>query len=266
MSVRLAWATDIHLDHCDQEQIQSFVNEIADQKPDALALTGDLSDGLQIKGHLEQIADQLQIPVYFILGNHDYYESSIAEVRQQMTLLSQSHRYLRWLPAGQVFALSEQSCIVGHGGWGDGRNGNLNNSWLKLTDFRLIQDFVSAGEVGRESLLNRLGDQGAAHLETVLPAALAQYQQTIVLVHAPPYREACLYGSEMADDNWAPHFTCQAIGNLLSQIEISPSQQVTVLAGHTHNICDLDYRPGLKIRVGTAEYGRPALADLLILP
>lgn len=266
MGVRLAWATDIHLDHCGADTIQTFMAEIAAQQPDALALTGDLSDGLQLQGHLEQIANDLQIPVYFILGNHDYYESSIVQVRQEMRQLSQNHPFLRWLPSGEVFALSEQSCIVGHGGWGDGRNGDLKNSWLKLTDFRLIQELALAGEAGREALLHHLGDEGAAHLQAVLPAALAQYQQTIVLVHAPPYREACLYGAEMADDNWAPHFTCRAIGDLLQQIEIQPWQQVTVLAGHTHNICELDYRAGLKIRVGTAEYGQPRLADLLILP
>ncbi|HEY9843173.1 MAG TPA: hypothetical protein V6D23_22075, partial [Candidatus Obscuribacterales bacterium] len=158
------------------------------------------------------------------------------------------------------------TCILGHDSWGDGRNGDVENTWVKLKDFRLIEEFIEAGEAGRVALLNRLGDEGAAHFRDSLPQALSQYEQVILLMHPPPLREACLYGTEMADDNWAPHFTCRAVGDLLLELLPGyPSCQLTVLAGHTHNVCDLRHLPNLRLCVGAAEYGQPALAQVFEL-
>ncbi len=265
--INLAWATDIHLDHCDEAGVLAFCEQLKASQADAFCLTGDLSEAPTIKAHLEQLAAAVQKPVYFILGNHDYYHGSLATVRSEMTDLSQNSPWLRWMPATGVIQLSEQSCILGHDCWGDGRNGDVIKTWVKLKDFRLIEEFVEAGEKGRVALLNQLGDQGAEYLRQHLPQALARYQQVILLMHMPPLREACLYGTEIADDNWAPHFTCKAVGDvLLDLLPQYPDSQVTVLAGHTHNICDIKPLPNLRICVGAAEYGQPVLASVIELP
>lgn len=267
--MKLAWATDIHLDHCDAAGLTEFFNKLAAQQADAYCLTGDLSEAPLLRNHLEQLAEAVQKPVYFILGNHDYYHGSIPAVRADMTELTQTSAWLRWLPATGIIPLSEETCILGHDCWGDGRNGDVVNTWVKLKDFRLIEDFAIAGESGRVALLNRLGDEGADYLRGLLPEALSRYKQVVLLMHMPPLREACLYGTEVADDNWAPHFTCKAVGDLLLELLPDyPHSEVTVLAGHTHNICDL--RPieglGLRICVGAAEYGQPEIASILELP
>lgn len=270
MTFTLAWATDIHLDHLDAEGVAAFAAALAVTGADAYCLTGDLSEAPQLAGHLETLAAAVQKPVYFILGNHDYYHGSIAAVRAQMRALSQSHPWLRWMPAAGLVPLTPETCILGHDAWGDGRNGDVHGTWVKLKDFRLIEDFVAAGEEGRVALLNRLGDEAADYLRPLLSRALAQYQEVVLLMHPPPLREACLYGSEIADDNWAPHFTCKAVGNLILELlPQHPETQLTVLAGHTHNVCDkrpLAHLPNLRLRVGAADYGKPALAALLELP
>lgn len=262
--MQLAWATDIHLDHCKPEALQAFLEALTAAQADALCLTGDLSEAPQLQAHLCLLAEHLQKPVYFVLGNHDYYHGSIAEVRQRMTQLSQQHPWLRWLPAAGLVPLSPESCLLGHDCWGDGRNGNLAQSWIKMTDFRLISEFVKAGENGREALLHRLGDEGADYLRPLLYQALSEFRQVWLLMHPPPLREACLYGSEVADDHWAPYFTCKAAGDLLLEVLPQyPQTQLTVLAGHTHNVCDLQALPNLRIKVGLADYGQPTLAELL---
>lgn len=269
--MQLIWATDIHLDHCNDETIAAFTQSIQSSKGDALCLTGDLSEAPSLKAHLEELAEQIEIPIFFILGNHDYYHGSLKSVRQEMRQLTEDSRWLNWMPAAGLIPLTEQTCIIGHDCWGDGRNGDVYGSWLKLSDFRLIEDLKQAfeigGEKGRVDLLNALGDQGAEHLRKYLPRALEQYQEVILLMHPPPFRETCLYGTEMADDNWAPHFTCKAVGDLLLEILPQyPNGQVTVLAGHTHNICERQHLENLHIKVGTAEYGTPLLAETLTLP
>src|SRR5690606_16080809 len=149
---QLAWATDIHFDHAGPEAKTAFLQALQTSEAEALCLTGDLSEAPQLTEHLQEIAGAFERPVYFVLGNHDYYHSSLSAVRTQMQRLSQDHPWLRWLPACGITPLNAQTALLGHDGWGDGRHGNLAQSWIKMTDFRLIDDFVRAGETGREAL------------------------------------------------------------------------------------------------------------------
>lgn len=261
MLSRLAWATDIHLDHCDEAQIAAFARTILAQSPQALCLTGDLAESQNVADHLSALAEQLHMPVYFVLGNHDYYHGSIAQVRAAMTTLTQQSEWLRWMPATGLVSLSESTCLIGHDGWSDGRHGDYATSTIKLKDYRLIAEFAQAGEAGRLALLNQLGDEAAAWLRPRLLQALQNFEQVFLLMHPPPFREACLYGTAVADDNWAPHFTCKAVGDLLEELmPLYPQTRLKVLAGHTHNPCDIAVLPNLSVQVGAAEYGAPALA------
>ena len=264
----LAWATDIHIDHCEADALERFYAEIRDSEAEVLLLTGDLSIAPELVVHLETLAAAVELPVFFILGNHDYYEGRISEVQSEMLQLTQRSAYLRWLPAVGVHELTPTTALVGHDCWGDGGNGDVYGSWLKMTDFRLIADLAEAFETGgieaRVERLRELGQIGADHLRQVLPDALERYEKVVLLMHPPPYRDACLYGAEVADDNWAPHFTCKAVGDLLDELMPEfPHRSLTVLAGHTHNVCDLMHRPNLRILVGAAEYGSPQISRLL---
>lgn len=269
--MHLIWATDIHLDHSNPAQRADFATSLKQYEGAGLCLTGDLSEAPQLRADLEWLADQLQMPIYFILGNHDYYHGSIEEVRREMADLTAQSAWLNWMPAAGILPLSAESCILGHDCWGDGRNGDVYETWVKLKDFRLIAELEQAFETGgveaRVQLLHELGDQGAAHFRQVLPQALDNYPEVVLLMHPPPFREACRYGREMADDNWAPHFTCKAVGDVLLEILPQyPHSKVRVLAGHTHNSWFYQALPNLSVQVGQAEYGQPTLAALLALP
>ena len=134
MAGLLAWATDIHLDHCDAEVIAAFAQNIRSKNPQALCLTGDLAESQNVADYLSDLAAELQIPVYFILGNHDYYHGSIAEVRTAMLELSQQSEWLRWMPASGLVPLSDSSCLLGHDGWSDGRHGDYALSLIHISE------------------------------------------------------------------------------------------------------------------------------------
>ncbi len=70
-----------------------FVKVLASQKLDGLFLTGDISTASQIEAHLQLFEDLYQSPVYFVLGNHDYYGGSIEAVRKMTLLGSLIHKY-----------------------------------------------------------------------------------------------------------------------------------------------------------------------------
>ena len=73
--------------------------------------------------------------------------------------------------------------------------------------------------------------------------------------------EAAGEGEEAADDEWAPHFTCKAMGEMiLETMKVHPEKQLTVLCGHTHSAGICQPLPNLEIHTGGAEYDRAEIA------
>ena len=264
MIKRLAWVTDIHLDFLKPDQIQTFCREVNEHCPDALLIGGDIGTARSISSYLLTIKNELSCPIYFVLGNHDYYHGSINNVRQQMEADCKQSDYLNWLPLAGVVELTEQTCLIGHDGWGDGRFGDYQNSTVMLNDYRLIDELAGLDPNERLTVLNKLGNEAAAYLRIQLQSALDHYQNIIVLTHVPPFKEACWYQGEVANDNWLPHFSCKAVGEVLEEFMLKqPDRTMTVLCGHTHNAGVAEILPNLLVKTGTADYGNPQLQEVL---
>ena len=74
----------------------------------------------------------------------------------------------------------------------------------------------------------------------------------------PPFREACWHEGRISDDDWLPHFTCKAVGDVLSEaMRARPDRQMTVLCGHTHGAGEAEILPNLRVSTGGAVYGEP---------
>lgn len=96
--MRLAWLTDIHLNFISDEGVDALCAAVAESEPDAVLIGGDISEAEPLAEHLTAIAGRLTRPIYFVLGNHDYYRSSIAAVRDQVARLCERVEHLHWLP------------------------------------------------------------------------------------------------------------------------------------------------------------------------
>ena len=263
---RLAWLTDIHLNFLRPPADQTFLATLAAVDADALLLTGDIAEAHDVTRHLASIGAVTGRPVYFVLGNHDYYHGSIAGVRARVRDLCRTAPGLHWLPDAGVVPLTAEACLVGHDGWGDGRFGDYYGSHVRLNDWRLIEEFGGRDEdpLDRITKLHTLGDEAAAHFRAVLPAALGRFRHVVVATHVPPFREACLYEGKVSDDHWLPHFTCKAVGDaLVEAMAASPDRRMTVLCGHTHGEGDVTVLPNLRVLIGGAVYGSPAVQMVL---
>ncbi len=260
MKTRVTWITDVHLDFLQAEQIDSFCGQIAREQSDVVLIGGDIGQAGNIVEYLEYVEAKLSLPIYFVLGNHDYYRGSIAQVRERVTALSRNNQNLNWLPASGVVELTPNTALVGHDGWGDGRLGDYAGSSVMLNDFRLIGDLAGLDAVSRGEKLGLLGDEAAAYLYTVTSEALTRYRRVIVLTHVPPFKRACLYKGQIGGDEWLPHFTCKAVGDVLSGLMTKWSDKaLTVYCGHTHHAGRIDILPNLRVVVGGAEYGAPEI-------
>lgn len=259
---RLVWTTDIHLDFA--ELVTPFYDRLIDAKPDALLITGDIAEGPKLEEYLRQMADLIQRPVYFVLGNHDYYDRSIREVRQSIRQITRGHD-LVWLTESDPIELKPDTALVGHDGWSDGGYGDFIASSIEISDYRRITDLIGLSAKDRLIQLNRLGDESAAYFNKVLPPVLAHYRQVFVAMHPPPYQEACWYMDRPAEDDniYLPHFTCKAVGVVLRQLAVAhPRCTIKVLAGHTHHRAEAQIADNLHVLVAGAEYGQPAISSI----
>lgn len=263
--VRLAWMTDIHLNFLEPMQIDNWLSDVRKVRPHAVLITGDIGEASTYEDYLIRIAGRLGVPLFFVLGNHDYYHGDIAQVREKAMMIENEYACLNWLPAHGVVKLSEDTALVGHGGWGDAQYGDFLNSSVMLNDYMLIDDLNGLAPVNLQKKLQSLGEDAAKILVPQLEAALIAYDHVYVATHVPPFQESCWYDGQTPadDDDYLPHFACKAVGDvLLDMADRHPEKQIVVVCGHTHGWGETQMRPNLQVITEGATYGQPMIARL----
>ncbi len=264
---RFAWTTDIHLDFVeDSNQIAKFCQSVVEANPDVVLIGGDIAIAATVEESLLMLAKYLRRPIYFVLGNHDFYKGSIAGVRAKIAQLARRASLLHWLSNSGVIELTPQTGLLGHDGWADGRLGNRVRSEVMLNDYFLIQEFIGLVPLRRFAKLSELGDEAARYLKRQLLPAVARFPNLILLTHVPPFREACWFEGQISDDEFLPHFTCSIVGDVLMEImRKHPECRLTVLCGHTHGQGETMILPNLQVKTGGAEYAKPRLNELIVV-
>lgn len=266
--IRVAWCNDIHLDFLDGDAVDRFLQSVNDESADVVLVGGDISTARQITDHLRRMEQLIEAPVFFVLGNHDFYHGAIGDVRRRVADLCEQSRKLHWLNRTGVYPLSAETALVGHDGWGDAREGDYLASPVEISDFFLIEDLIGRprDRQGLVRFLRDLGDEAAAHFRAVLPEALSSHHHVVLLTHVPPFREATWYDGRISDDNWLPYFCGKAAGDVLKEVmSARPGARLTVLCGHTHGEGEADILPNLRVLTGGARYGQPRIQSPLEL-
>ncbi len=263
----LAWVTDIHVNFLDRPARRGYARDLASTGATAILATGDLSEGDTLSTHLTDLATDSGLPVWFVLGNHDYYRGGVAEVRAAVRALCAADLRLRWLHGAGVTTVAPGVALVGVDGWGDARLGAPETTSVLLNDFRLIRDIAFLPTDARNAALRALGDESAATLEADLAAALATHDRVLVATHVPPFAEACWHEGERSNDQWLPFFSCAAVGEVLRRYaEAHPTRRIDVYCGHTHSPGLARLRDNLVVHTGGAQYGAPGIAGMIKLP
>jgi predicted MPP superfamily phosphohydrolase len=261
--MRIAWLTDIHLEFLSPPGVEAFFTRLLAEDPEAVLVGGDTGTAPTFSRFLWRMEERLQRPIYFVLGNHDYYGGSIRQVRREAGALAARSRWLRWLPEAGVVGLTARTGLLGHGSWADGRLGSGMASPVLLNDYVQIREFISLGQEERFRKLAELGDEAAAFVEKHLPSAAERYREMLFLTHVPPFREAAWHEGRASADDWLPHFSCKAVGDALVRVmRAHPGCSITVLCGHTHGEGEVRVLENLLVRTGGAEYGSPTIQIL----
>lgn len=268
--MQLAWLTDIHLNFLDDEAREVFYQKILDTHCDSVLISGDIAEATDIANVLSEIDEHVKRPIYFVLGNHDYYRGQVKEVRQAMTDLSNTHDKLYWLPAAGLQELENKTILLGQDGWADGRFGDYQNSRVALNDSRMIAELFQGKIIGKYALqgkMQELADVDAALLKADLYQAVSKNpKKIIVLTHVPPFRESCMHLGQISDDEWLPYFSCKIIGDVLLEVaDKFPEIDFLVLCGHTHSESYYQPLPNLTVKAGKAEYSCPQIQEIIEL-
>jgi 3',5'-cyclic-AMP phosphodiesterase len=270
MAYGLIWVTDPHLEFLaeDAERKALFLEELVNASGDAVLITGDVSNAANLDRDLELLA-QLNKPVYFLLGNHDFYGGAMAgsiELAQRA-----AKRYpdkLIYLDTTWSIRLTNQTKLIGVNGFADGLAGRGFRTRVRINDFFHIENFVSLqSDAARFNLMRTLAQAATDKLKRKLIATAAESDRVIVATHVPPFVDSSFHEGQVGSPEYLPFFSCPTMGQMLLEIaEQFPRVLFQVFAGHTHSPAPL-YQPvpNLSVEVDGAQYGSPKISNVLEL-
>lgn len=274
--MKLAWATDIHLDSvqdltANMQTLSSQLNEF-----DSIVITGDISTANTILDHLKILDNFLKKPSYFVLGNHDYYYSDIISTRRKVVELCLGTKFVKYLGGIPFVKLDKRTAMVGHDCWYDALNGDpggseiVMNDWLKIKDFQPALQKTNQGimiEKGMVSMIAQAINRASTkHILEGINEAIKECSHVVIATHVPPFKES--YTKEkykdIATDYVLPWYTSKSTGNmLLSVAKTYPKIKFTVLSGHTHSPFEGSILRNLHVKVGKSQYGTPQIAGCI---
>ena len=269
--MKLAWVTDIHLNFLESAERKRFYQDIVATDSNAVIITGDIAEAPTVSEMFEEMLRHIAKPIYFVLGNHDYYKSNVVNVRKTIAQLSQENALINWLPEVGLVQLTQNTLLVGEDCWADGRLGNYADSRVILNDSHMIQELIEARIVGKFQLLDamqKLADTDAARLKKNLKLAIQQHspKKIIVLVHVPPFRESCMHNGKISNDDYLPFFSSKTTGDaLLETAKANPKIDFLVLCGHTHSTSYYKPLDNLTVKAGASDYGKPVIQEIIEL-
>jgi predicted phosphohydrolase len=269
VSFRLAWVTDPHLDHAQVAALTRHVKQLRDKSPDAVLVTGDFATAPRLPKWLRAYHRFAERPVYFILGNHDFWGGSIGETRARVREEVAREPGITWLTESGPVRLG-RTVLVGHDGWYDARTGDWESRRVRMQDWELVEDLREAGS--HEDLVGRiraLADEAAAALLPKVEDAAQAGTSVLIATHVPPWPlpPPRAHPIDPAGDAIAPWYVARQLGHSLERIaERHPRVAFRVVAGHTHvRRRAIVVRDNLRCDVGHARYGAPAIEDILEL-
>lgn len=265
--MKLIWISDIHLNFLKFEERCNFYKKLKDSEGDIVVVSGDIAESHNVIPLLMELKFHSEKEVFFVLGNHDFYGSSVTAVKRSV-------RSLGYLGSKQIVELGESTALIGVDGWGDCRFGDYENSRLHMADWSYIEELKVAYHqdvyTGSQKLLETLqqfADGDAAKLaKNVRKAIKTGFKRIIIVTHVPPFEEACLYAGRKSTPDGLPFFASKILGDTILPIaKRNPKVDFLWLSGHTHSRVVFHALENLVVKVAKAEYYFPQIEEVILI-
>lgn len=267
--MKLLWLTDIHLNFLRSSERTTFYKALSMYKADKILISGDIGESDDYRTYLLELAEAVRKPVYFVHGNHDFWDASFKGVQARSRNLTRDYKNnCFWLNDLAPLMLVPGVFLIGVDGFYDLRNGNYDRAGALMRDFYCIRELFRAYRYGHTPL--QLAVQKFADKETkLLMRKLRQAKEqgatkVIAVTHVPPAAESCFYRGELTDDLHLPFYSNRLMFDELTSFALeNPAIDLTVLSGHTHGQGEFRFSHNLLFKVSLAEYQAPGVAEVI---
>jgi len=238
-----------------------FYQKIKDADGDTVLITGDIAESHTVIKYIEEMQSCTGKPVYFVLGNHDFYGSGVVKVRRSV-------KSLGYLGSKQIVELGASTALIGVDGWGDCRYGDYENSRLTMSDWWYIDELRKGYGQGPEELkksIQKLADADARKLKRqVLKAIKNNYTKIIIATHVPAFEEVCKYAGRKSTPDGLPFFSSKCLGDAVLPIAKKYSRvDFLWLSGHTHSRAHHKPCNNMVVKVAKAAYYCPQIEEII---
>lgn len=265
---RYIWLSDTHINMSLLPFLKRrFISRLNSVESDGLIITGDISNGVMLESHLRYLATHYDRPIYFVMGNHDYYWRHRDSVESDVKRLCRLHANLRWLSIEEdPISLGHGIALVGDEGWYDVSAGDPNLTKWCIDRF-INLDYLSFANYGQQAAAwKERAHKSAKKLIAKLKSALEENDVVYVATHFPPWTEATKSKWQISRDYWLPYNTNVVLGQEIEKLMKNCDGKVVVLAGHTHMACELSVTKNITCKVAAASYwGRIGPEELIFL-
>jgi len=272
--MKIAWCTDIHLNFVTSPS--DFGRKISGVDPDAVLITGDISECYRLSRDLLSLRDGIgdKIPIWFVLGNHDSYQGSVTQAKNIAGKMSGLASNLIYIgnEEHKCIEIVKDTWLIGVDGWYSATAGIPFESEIQLSDFSLVSEMVITKmrdqrdmTAGRVAAARRLASTEAELAKVKLTAVLKKNpKKVIVATHVPPYVLSCFHEGKISDENWLPWFTNTLLGDVLDSVaKNNPKVLFDVFCGHTHSSGIYHRSDNVTVTVGAARYVIPSIAAVM---
>lgn len=243
------WFTDTHLFPWKRK---TLLNTILDAAPKGVFISGDIShSATTCLGDLEYLGKRVGRKVYFVLGNHDFWFSSLEQTKKEVRYLCSKYKNLIWLSDIDFESLNEEVALIGTDGWYDGNLGNPEH--LKYTfDWRLIEETKNLSSLKeRIDFFKQLSKTSTEKISKALCLALENHKTIYLITHFPPWREANRDPGTFMEPFWLPYNVNLTLGEELERVMAQfKKRNLKVIAGHTHCAVQIHVSRNIECVVG----------------
>lgn len=268
--MKILHMTDLHFDFMDGGKRLEFYHKINEINPDIITITGDIGNSRTVKNYLDEIFIHVDTKlIYYVLGNHDYYGSSIALVTEKLVRSHYSGEFSdpngsQLTPAWvKEFSIKGNNLIFGINNVADGKCGDLRKSNIYLNDYSYIEEY---NVQNYKEVIPNLGKISADQLDLRLSDYdLSSFENVIILMHVPPFSGASLSPNGYPSNSyWAPHFVNFTCGEVLDKYaKNNPNTNFIILSGHTHTQSTYKHSDNLVVYTGKGEYEKAMISGIL---
>lgn len=225
------WLTDLHVDRLSKVQHQELINKISAAGAEQIWLTGDIGDPPFNWQFLETLLKRLDVPIYFVLGNHDYYHQSIADMRTQAWQLTCEFEHAYYLTMTHPIVRGDMM-LTGVDAWA-----NTNDIPLKARtwDAEAIDNWAALSLSELQQAMNVQAQEDAKHLRLQCEQGITKRTKNVyLLTHIPPLHAVQSDKAKPLQNDRSVFYSC-ALADVLTDLQKDyPTIAFHIYSGHVH--------------------------------